>query len=115
MKKEELIAQLQLLPDNADIFVRLNDRIAEPLLCIYSVEPHPNAEKLVGYIDTFFGTLERQLKEVGGDMVPGVLEGVTYPCHERLFQVCHHGRDLWGSCAACEEYEEAHPDPDEDA
>ena len=83
MKKEELIAQLQLLPDNADIFVRLNDRIAEPLLCIYSVEPHPNAEKLVGYIDTFFGTLERQLKEVGGDMVGGnkTTTTNTFPIH----------------------------------
>ena len=98
MKREELIAQLELLPEGAEVFVRRGERIAEPHLCIYSVQPHPEPEKLVVYLETFYDALAERGSQELADVY---LMQLTDPCHDHLFHVCHHGRDIMGTCGGC--------------
>jgi len=99
MKREELIAQLELLPEGAEVFVRKGERIAEPLVCIYSVQPHPEPEKLVVYIETFHDVLAGRLSPGEAEFY---LESLTDSCHEHLHHVCHHGRSIMGACGECD-------------
>ena len=103
MKKEELIAQLELLPDGAEVFVSNGERIAEPFVTYYSVNSYPKPEKIVAYIETFFGVLAKGYKDAEAPIPEGLLEQLTEPCHDHLLKVCHHWRDIWGTCIACEE------------
>jgi len=103
MKREDLIAQLELLPEGSEVFVRKDARIAEPYLCIYSVQPHPEPEKLVVYIETFIDAIMDRYKDgISADM----LVALTEPCHEHLHHVCHHGRSIMGTCGECSTYDE---------
>ncbi|MAE84336.1 MAG: hypothetical protein CMB80_16465 [Flammeovirgaceae bacterium] len=97
MKREELIAQLELLPEGAEVYVRRGKRIAEPLVCFYDVEPYPAPKKLVVYIETFADMLDDR----GDDIHESWFEACTKPFHEYLHHVCHHGRDVMGSCGGC--------------
>jgi len=114
MKREDLIAQLELLPEGAEVFVRKGHRIAEPYLCTYSVQPYPEPEKLVAYIETFYDALADRFTDDGRTISKDYFEELTDPCHKHLFHVCHHGRDIMGTCGGCT-IEEEGLEEDEDA
>lgn len=98
MKREDLIRQLELLPTGSEIYVKRGDRIAEPFLCIYDTAPYPEPMKLVGYIETFADRLEGAHSDWTHQL--------TKPRHDYLHEVCHHGRDVMGTCLGCSEEEE---------
>ena len=115
MKREELIAQLELLPEGAEVYVLMKKgRISEPHMCIYSVNPYPAPEKLVAYIETFYDNIVDRFDDETQEKMEELFKGLTEPCHEHLFHVCHHGRDMMGTCGGCfTEEEEADLEGDE--
>lgn len=110
MKREDLIAWLELLPEGTEVYVRKGHRIAEPHMCFYDVDPYPAPMKLVCYIETFVGAMADRLEE----LPDGMFEELTNPMHEHLHHVCHHGRSIMGTCGGCTIEEEGYEE-DEDA
>jgi len=111
MKREDLIAQLELLPEGAEVYVLMKKgRIAEPYLCFYDVDPHPAPMKLVAYIETFYDEIIDRVEP--GKLHEGLFEQLTEPCHAYLHHVCHHGRSILGTCGECDTYEEELEDED---
>lgn len=118
MKKEDLINQLALLPDGAEVYVKNNDRISEPYLCFYEVEaqdrplhlvqPATNhtERKLVAYIETFLDVLGRGPGRIPAELQEELVMALSQPCHERRTQVCHHGRNIMSTCQNCDIEEE---------